>query len=84
MTELADTMDVLVLGGYWGNGKRQGGRHASFLVGLRDENSPVVDGMQSFVLSLSRSWLWTDGMDRYVTFAKVGGSFNADHYKRIK
>jgi hypothetical protein len=23
-------------------------------------------------------------MDRYVTFAKVGGSFNADHYKRIK
>lgn len=43
MDELGENLDATVIGAYWGEGNR-GGRHGSFLVGLRDDDEQPVDG----------------------------------------
>lgn len=43
MDELGENIDAVVIGGYWGSGGR-GGRHSSFMVGLRDEGKAKIDG----------------------------------------
>lgn len=43
MDELGENVDVLVVGGFWGQGRRAG-RMSSFMVGLRDPTKKEVDG----------------------------------------
>ncbi|ORY90116.1 ATP dependent DNA ligase domain-domain-containing protein [Leucosporidium creatinivorum] len=47
MDELAETISGLVVGAYWGEGNR-GGFHSSFLIGLRDDSKPYVDGQPHY------------------------------------
>lgn len=59
MDELGETIDALVIGGYWGSGHR-GGRHSSFLVGVRDDTVANINGqptLASFLLTFSESRL---------------------------
>lgn len=54
MDALGESIDAVVVGGYWGEGRR-GGLLSSFLVGLRDEQpdgttryvSPLYDSAHS-------------------------------------
>ncbi|KAL8278487.1 hypothetical protein RQP46_009177 [Phenoliferia psychrophenolica] len=43
MDELGETIDAVVIGGFWGQGKRAG-RMSSFMVGLRQDDKPDIDG----------------------------------------
>lgn len=44
MDELGETIDAVVVGGFYGTGHR-GGRHSSFLVALRDTEAKPVNGV---------------------------------------
>ena len=69
MTEFGESLDCIVIGGYYGSGKR-GGALASFLCGLRvDEKFP-------------RRGTW-NAMKCH-SFCKVGGGFTAADYANIK
>lgn len=48
MDELGETLDLVVVGGYWGQGWR-GGSHATFLCALRDDRNKLPDGRNQFV-----------------------------------
>ncbi|KAI5479349.1 DNA ligase [Pseudohyphozyma bogoriensis] len=48
MDELGETVDAVVVGGYWGQGNRAG-RHSSFMVGLRNDDLPYVNGQPVFM-----------------------------------
>ncbi|KAM0753969.1 ATP-dependent DNA ligase [Meredithblackwellia eburnea MCA 4105] len=48
MDALGENIDGLVIGGFWGTGKRAG-RMSSFLIGLRDDTKHEVDGEPYFV-----------------------------------
>ena len=39
MEELGEIMDLVVIGGFWGSGKR-GGYFGSFFCGIKDDNNP--------------------------------------------
>lgn len=41
--DMGETLDLTVLGGWWGSGKR-GGKIGSLLCGLRNEQDPGEDG----------------------------------------
>lgn len=43
MDRLSDTFDLIVIGAYWGKGKRGGG-HAAFLCGLLAPGETASDG----------------------------------------
>lgn len=47
MAEFGENLDLLVIGGYWGEGRR-GNRLASFLCGLREDNSEGDDPVPKF------------------------------------
>lgn len=68
MTEFGESLDLIVVGGYYGSGRR-GGSLSSFLCGLR------VDGAYS-----SHS---SNPMKCY-SFCRVGGGFNAQDYANIR
>ncbi|KAG0147351.1 hypothetical protein CROQUDRAFT_656279 [Cronartium quercuum f. sp. fusiforme G11] len=68
MDELGETFDVMVVGGYWGNGKR-GGRFGSFMCALVDED-------------LDRDERDRPGI-RYKTFCKAGIGLNSDETEQI-
>ena len=67
MTEFGESLDLLVIGGYWGSGRR-GNMLSSFLCGLR------VDG------NYKRP---DDSPMKFWTFCKVGGGFTANEYASI-
>lgn len=68
MTEFGESLDCVVIGGYYGSGSR-GGKLSSFLCGLRvDENQ------------FSQS---TSPMKCY-SFFKVGGGFTANDYSNVR
>jgi DNA ligase-4 len=67
MTEFGESLDLIVIGGYYGSGHR-GGALASFLCGLR-----VDDAHSSQETNLMKSY----------SFCKVGGGFNASDYANI-
>ncbi|KAF3930625.1 hypothetical protein ABW19_dt0205583 [Dactylella cylindrospora] len=58
MKELGENFDLLIIGGYYGQGRR-GGRLSSFMCGLRQDN-------------------------KFYSFCKVGGGFNALNYSIIR
>lgn len=68
MTEFGESLDVIVIGGYYGSGHR-GGALASFLCGLRVDDQKSTQGPVS-----EKCW----------SFCKVGGGFTAADYQEIR
>ena len=69
MTEFGEALDCVVIGGYFGSGKR-GGNHSSFLCGLRVNQDAIVHGGVD--------------PQRCLSFFKVGGGFAASDYAEIR
>lgn len=68
MTEFGESLDVVVIGGYYGQGHR-GGNLASFLCGLRvDDNHSSQGG----------------NPEKFWSFCKVGGGFTAADYQEVR
>ena len=68
MTEFGESLDLIVVGGYYGQGHR-GGNLASFLCGLRVDNT-----QSSQNADLMKCW----------SFCRVGGGFSAADYQEIR
>ncbi|KAL2011562.1 hypothetical protein VTN00DRAFT_4280 [Thermoascus crustaceus] len=68
MTEFGESLDVIVIGGYYGSGRR-GGALASFLCGLRVDDAHVQKGANQM---------------KCYSFCKVGGGFTAADYANIR
>lgn len=68
MTEFGENLDCVIIGGYYGSGKR-GGILSSFLCGLRVDENHIRQG--------------ADPMKCY-SFFKVGGGFTASDYATIR
>ncbi|KAL4785557.1 hypothetical protein BJX76DRAFT_355949 [Aspergillus varians] len=68
MTEFGESLDLIVIGGYYGSGHR-GGNLSSFLCGLR-----VDEGKSSRELNPTKCY----------SFCKVGGGFTAADYANIR
>ncbi|KAL5364118.1 putative DNA ligase [Aspergillus floccosus] len=68
MTEFGESLDVIVIGGYYGSGHR-GGMLSSFLCGLRADGGHSSQGASS---------------TKCYSFCKVGGGFNAADYANIR
>ncbi|KAL9622700.1 MAG: hypothetical protein Q9160_003010 [Pyrenula sp. 1 TL-2023] len=75
MTEFGESLDCIVIGGYYGSGHR-GGHHSSFLCGLR-----VADSHQN--TASQRSHRAVNPM-KCESFFKVGGGFTAQDYATIR
>lgn len=67
MTEFGESLDCLVVGGYWGSGRR-GNMLSSYLCGLRVDGNSLPPG--------------ADPM-KFWSFCKVGGGFTANDYSAI-
>lgn len=68
MTEFGEALDCVVIGGYYGSGKR-GGKLSSFLCGLRVDADPLPEGIDP---------------QKCLSFFKVGGGFTANDYADIR
>lgn len=68
MTEFGESLDCIVVGGYYGSGHR-GGRLSSFMCGLRVDENDVQNGANPM---------------KCHSFFKVGGGFTADDYASIR
>ena len=68
MTEFGESLDLVVIGGYYGTGRR-GGFLASFLCGLRVDDAHSSQGSNA---------------TKCYSFCKVGGGFNASDYANIR
>ena len=68
MTEFGEALDCVVVGGYYGSGKR-GGNLSSFLCGLRMDDIGIQQGVNT---------------QKTLSFFKVGGGFSADDYRQIR
>ncbi|KAH8425336.1 DNA ligase (ATP) [Aspergillus melleus] len=68
MTEFGESLDLVVIGGYYGSGHR-GGALASFLCGLRADGASSSQGASP---------------TKCYSFCKVGGGFNATDYANIR
>lgn len=68
MTEFGESLDCIVVGGYYGSGHR-GGRLSSFLCGLRVDENDVQNGANPM---------------KCQSFFKVGGGFTAADYADIR
>lgn len=68
MTEFGESLDCVIIGGYYGSGHR-GGRLSSFLCGLRVDQDQVRQGTNP---------------QKCYSFFKVGGGFKADDYANIQ
>ncbi|KAI9801549.1 MAG: DNA ligase (ATP) [Sarcosagium campestre] len=68
MTEFGESLDCIVIGGYYGSGHR-GGRLATFLCGLRVDESHVKRGANPM---------------KCYSFCKVGGGFTAADYAAVR
>ncbi|OQO10226.1 hypothetical protein B0A48_04583 [Cryoendolithus antarcticus] len=69
MTEFGEALDCVVIGAYWGSGRR-GGNHSSFLCGLRVDQQAV-------------QYAQVDP-EKCLSFFKVGGGFTAADYQDIR
>ncbi|KAL7273113.1 DNA ligase (ATP) [Rhizina undulata] len=67
MTEFGESLDCLVIGGYWGRGSR-GGILSSYLCGLRVDGNYLKPG---------------DNPMKFWSFCKVGGGITAHEYAKI-
>ncbi|KAL2760963.1 hypothetical protein ACRALDRAFT_2039487 [Sodiomyces alcalophilus JCM 7366] len=68
MDEFGESLDCVVIGGYYGSGKR-GGTLSSFLCGLRASENHIQAGANP---------------EKCFSFFKVGGGLNADDYAEIR
>ena len=68
LTEYGESLDCIVVGGYYGSGRR-GGNLSSFLCGLRVDENEIRKGDKPM-----KCW----------SFFKVGGGFNAADYAAIR
>lgn len=68
MTEFGESLDCIVVGGYYGSGHR-GGRLSSFLCGLRVDQNQIQQGANPM---------------KCYSFFKVGGGFTAADYANIR
>ncbi len=68
MTEFGESLDCIVIGGYYGSGHR-GGRLSSFLCGLRVDQNQIQKGANPM---------------KCYSFFKVGGGFKAEDYASIR
>ncbi|KAH8781273.1 DNA ligase I [Diaporthe sp. PMI_573] len=69
MKEYGETLDCVVIGGYYGTGRR-GGMLSSFLCGLRASKREIDDG--------------TAHPEKFYSFFKVGGGIKAEDYTEIQ
>ncbi|KAI8623068.1 DNA ligase I [Xylariaceae sp. FL1651] len=68
MHGLGQSVDVIIIGGYYGSGRR-GGRLSSFMCGLRVTESDIEAGADP---------------EKCYSFLKVGGGFRAEDYAEIQ
>ncbi|KAH6723916.1 DNA ligase I [Leptodontidium sp. MPI-SDFR-AT-0119] len=68
MTEFGESLDCVVIGGYYGSGRR-GGNLSSFLCGLRVNQNHIASGANPM---------------KCYSFCKVGGGFRAEDYAKIR
>ncbi|KAK5137254.1 DNA ligase (ATP) [Meristemomyces frigidus] len=68
MTEFGEALDCVVIGGYYGSGRR-GGNLSSFMCGLRVDETHVSQGANP-----QKCW----------SFFKVGGGFRANDYAELR
>ncbi|CZS95724.1 related to DNA ligase 4 [Rhynchosporium agropyri] len=68
MTEFGESLDCVVIGGYYGSGRR-GGALSSFLCGLRVNQNHITSGANPM---------------KCYSFCKVGGGFRAEDYAKIR
>ncbi|KAL9030387.1 MAG: hypothetical protein Q9196_001495 [Gyalolechia fulgens] len=68
MTEFGEALDCVVIGGYYGSGRR-GGNLSSFLCGLRVDENQVKQGANPM---------------KCYSFFKVGGGFTAQDYAELR
>ncbi|TQS33939.1 hypothetical protein Golomagni_05701, partial [Golovinomyces magnicellulatus] len=68
MSEFGESLDCVIIGGYYGSGKR-GGTLSSFLCGLRVSQNHIQRG---------------DNPEKCLSFFKVGGGFRAEDYSEIR
>lgn len=70
MSEFGESLDCVVVGGYWGSGRR-GGTLSSFLCALRVSENFVRSGAAA-------------SREKCLSFCKVGGGFKAEDYAEIR
>ena len=68
MTEYGESLDCIVVGGYYGSGHR-GGNLSSFLCGLKVDENEIKNGVNPM---------------KCISFFKVGGGFTAADYAEIR
>ena len=68
MTEFGENLDCVIIGGYYGSGKRGGGL-SSYLCGLRVDENQIRQGANPM---------------KFYSFFKVGGGFTAADYAAIR
>ncbi|KAH0538395.1 DNA ligase (ATP) [Glutinoglossum americanum] len=68
MTEFGESLDCVIIGGYYGSGHR-GGKLSSFLCGLRVDQSQIQQGANPM---------------KCYSFFKVGGGFTAADYASVR
>lgn len=68
MTEFGESLDCIVIGGYYGSGNR-GGKLSSFMCGLRVDENQIRQGANPM---------------KCYSFFKVGGGFTAADYANIR
>ncbi|KAL2271493.1 hypothetical protein VTJ83DRAFT_864 [Remersonia thermophila] len=70
MSEFGESIDCVVIGGYWGSGRR-GGTLSSFLCGVRVSENFVRSGAAA-------------SGEKCLSFCKVGGGFKVEDYAEIR
>ncbi|KAK3996048.1 hypothetical protein QBC44DRAFT_319059 [Cladorrhinum sp. PSN332] len=70
MSEYGESLDCVVIGGYFGSGRR-GGMLSSFLCGVRVSENFVKSGAAS-------------SREKCLSFCKVGGGFKAEDYAEVR
>jgi DNA ligase 4 len=82
MTEFGESLDCVVVGGYYGSGHK-GGRLSSFLCGLRVGQNDIQKGMCFFKYLNSANHIQGANPMKCTSFFKVGGGFTAQDYRNI-
>lgn len=82
MTEFGESLDCVIIGAYYGSGKRGGG-HSSFLCGLKPPSRPAALSRASQASQGSQSQRELNPQFT-LSFFKVGGGFSANDYAEIR